>query len=145
MHVHAYAYAHAHARRASAREEFPNDFAVRKVFTKDFKGLQVSRGLDPPISRGIARGRPGEGFRKDFEDLGELARISQMGISPLEIPSDTTELRTMPTNTHPNSRYANMTAEQCAVASSELLARYAAEDAERAARHARIKAELGIR
>lgn len=48
----------------------------------------------------------------------------------------------MPTNAHPTSRYATMTAAQVLEEQQRLMARWAAEDAERQARHARILADL---
>lgn len=46
----------------------------------------------------------------------------------------------MPTNAYPTSRYATMSAAQVLDAQSELMARWAREDAERQARHAAILA-----
>ena len=44
----------------------------------------------------------------------------------------------MPTNTHPDSRFATMTAAQVLQEQDAMLARWAAEDAERRARHAAL-------
>lgn len=51
----------------------------------------------------------------------------------------------MPTNAYPTSRYATMTSAQVLDAQAGLMARWAREDAERAARHAAILARLSER
>lgn len=48
----------------------------------------------------------------------------------------------MPTNTHPTSRFAAMSAAQVIAAQQKLLAQYAIEDASRRARNAAILAAL---
>jgi hypothetical protein len=106
---------------------------------KDFEGLKRFH------SEVTICGAPGGGtYRAREEKPNDFKAGTDPALSKIapRNPNEHTEIHAMPTNTHPTSRFAAMSAAQVIAAQQKLLAQYAIEDASRRARNAAILAAL---